>query len=65
MRDEGSSGGRGEVGGMNVRVLLGGGDGRGGNIKAHVAEGAEGLHVEAGVVGEGGFKGGVQSMYEV
>ena len=44
--DEGSSGGKGEVGGKVVRVLLGGSDGSGGSIKVHVAGGVEGLHGE-------------------
>ena len=58
--DESSSGGRGEVGGKVVRVLLGGSDGSDGSIKGHVAGGVEGLHVEGGRV-----KGGVQSVFGV
>ena len=52
--DEGSSGGGGEVGGKVVRVLLGGSDGSGGSIKVDAAGGVEGLHVEGGVIREGG-----------
>ena len=61
--DEGSSGGGGEVGGKVVRVLLGGSDGSGGSIKVQAAGGVEGLHVEGGVIREGGVKGGVQSVF--
>ena len=60
--DEGSSGGGGEVGRKVVRVLLGGSDGSGGNTKVQAA-GVEGLHVEGGVIREGGVKGGVQSVF--
>ena len=63
--DEGSSGGKGEVGGKVVRVLFRGSDGSGGSIKVHVAGGVEGLHVEGGVVRDGGLKGGVQSVFGV
>ena len=46
--DEGSNGGRGEVGGKEVRVLRECSNGSGGG-KAHVAGSVEGLHVEGGV----------------
>ena len=48
-----------------MRVLFRGSDGSGGSIKVHVAGGAEGLHVEGGVVRDGEVKGGVQSVFGV
>ena len=34
-------------------------------LTTHVAGGVEGLYIEGGVVGEGGVKGGFQSVFEV
>ena len=34
-------------------------------LMTHVAGGVEGLYIEGGMVGEGGVKGGFQSVFEV